>query len=122
MLQDFTCDRCPLRNACVAPCAAVESMLPAEDKGVLHALRRDGALHAAFQIVHGMSVTRLLVDYRDKLTKQLRRVFDLYYDDALTHKQIALRLGLHRQTVARQLHAAETMLLALARQDMRRGN
>ncbi|MBZ0136316.1 MAG: hypothetical protein K8I27_08085 [Planctomycetes bacterium] len=45
-----------------------------------------------------------------------------YYNEALTHEQIALRLGLHRATVARRLHAAETLLLALARQDMRDNN
>lgn len=122
MLPDFTCGSCPLRDVCRSPCAAVASMLPSEDQGRLDALRRDGALHAAYRLVHGQRVTRLMLDYRDELPASLRVVFDLYYNDALTHEQIAQRLGLHRHTVARRLHAAETMLLMLARQDMRRMN
>jgi len=122
MLQDFTCGSCPLRDVCQTPCAAVESVLPNEEQGALHALRRKGALQAAFRIAHGKHVTHLMLDYRDELPKQQRAIFDLYYNDGLTHEQIALRLGLHRQTVARQLHAAETALLTRARQDMRMRN
>lgn len=122
MLSDFTCGSCPLRDVCVTPCAAVESMLPSEEQGLLHALRRRGALHAAYRIVHGQRVTRLLLDYRDELPKHQRVIFDLYYNDALTHEQIAMRLGLHRATVARQLHAAQTMLLMRARQDRNMSN
>ena len=122
MLSDFTCDRCALRDVCAAPCAAVESILPSEEQGLLHALRRKGALQAAYRIVHGKRSTHLMLDYRDQLPTRLRVVFDLVYNDALTQKQVAQRLGLHRQTVARQVHAAETMLLMLARQDMRRSN
>lgn len=122
MLSDLTCNSCPRRDICTALCAPVEAMLPAEDAGRHDSLHREGAFHAAFRLVNGRRMTRLMLDYRDELPRQLRTVFNLYYNNALTQEQIAGRLGLHRQTVARRLHSAETLLLALGRQDMRTRN
>jgi DNA-directed RNA polymerase specialized sigma24 family protein len=122
MLHDFSCNRCPLREQCVTPCAAVESILPAVDRGELHALRREEAYHAAWLIVHGQRVTRAMLENRHRLPAKMRRCFDLYYNDSLTHEQIAARLGVHRHTAMRNVHAAENYLLALARQDLRDGN
>ena len=106
MKTDFSCDNCPLRAVCKAPCAAVETLLPSEDRGKLFSLRRKGALNNARRLHAQMREARFLIEHREVLTGKLRRVFDLTYNDGLTQEEIARRLGVHRRSVGNWLAKA----------------
>ena len=73
---------------------------------MLDSLRRRGALHAARRLNDRISEARFLVDHRDVLTGHLRVVFDLTYNDGLSQREIALRLGVHRHSVGHWLRQA----------------
>lgn len=119
MLPRISCNQCPLKPRCQAPCPAIEQQLPAPDRGVLHALRRKGGFRAARRIRQRMRETRIMLEHRDQLKGLQRVVFDLTYNEGLGQREIAQRLGIHRRTVGSALEAARRRLGRYATQDNR---
>lgn len=115
----FSCDQCPLKSVCKAPCAEVRAQLPAPQRGVLHALRRRGGFRAARRIRQRMRETSIMLEHRDKLVGLQRVVFDLTYNEGLGQREIAQRLGMHRRSVGSALEAARRKLGRYAMQDSR---
>lgn len=113
--MSFTCNKCPMRATCNTPCAAVESLLPAEERGKIHRLRRRRAYPKAEKLIEAMDDARFLVENRHRLHGRLRLVFDLVYNDNLSHAQIAKLLGMHRRSVGHVLKRAKFMIVRLAR-------
>jgi DNA-directed RNA polymerase specialized sigma subunit len=113
--MNFTCDKCPLKAACKAPCAAVESMLPCEEKGKLHRLGRRKSYPKAVALLESIDDTRFLIANRHRLQGRLRRVFDLFYNEGMGHAEIARLIGVHRRSVGRLLKQARRVILRLAR-------
>ena len=118
-MSAFDCNNCPLKPRCTAPCAAVNELLPAPERGVLHALRRKGGFRAARRIRQRMRETRIMLEHRDQLKGLQRVVFDLTYNEGLGQREIAQRLGIHRRTVGSALEAARRRLGRYAMQDNR---
>jgi predicted DNA-binding protein (UPF0251 family) len=119
MPHTFSCNQCLLKSKCQAPCPAVEQQLPAPERGVLHSLRRKGGFRAARRIRQRMRETRIMLEHRHELIGLQRVVFDLTYNDGLSQREIAQRLGVHRRTVGSTLEAARRKLARHAMQDNR---
>jgi DNA-directed RNA polymerase specialized sigma24 family protein len=114
----FTCEKCPLKAACKAPCAAVESMLPCEDKGKIHRLRRRNSYAKAGALLESIDDTRFLVANRHRLQGRLRQVFDLVYNEGMGHAEIAKLLGLHRRSVGHLVKQARRVIVRLAKRGL----
>lgn len=95
-----------MKQQCVQPCAAVESMLPPVERARLHQLHQFGALENARRIYEGMRDARTLTDYRDEFTGRIRQVFDMYYNQFMTHEEIAFALNIDRRTAGRYIERA----------------
>jgi DNA-directed RNA polymerase specialized sigma24 family protein len=111
----FSCTKCPLRAACKSPCAAVEAQLPAEERGKIHRLRRRKVYHRAVELLEQVDDARFLVANRHRLQGRLRQVFDLVYNENMSHAEIARVLGLHRRSVGHLLKQARRVIVRLAK-------
>lgn len=111
----LTCLKCPLREACKSPCAAVESMLPIEDRGEIYRLRRRSSYGKAVDLLENIDDTRFLIANRHRLQGRLRQVFDLYYNESMSHLEIARFMGLHRRSIGHLLAQARRVIVRLAR-------
>jgi len=114
-MPEFSCDDCPHKSACKTPCAAVTALLPAPERGLLHALRRKHAQRKARTISQNMDDTRFLLLHREKLQGTLRQVFDMFYNENLGHAEIARALGINRRAVGHLLATARRQIVRLAR-------
>lgn len=111
----FTCLKCPMREACKTPCAAVESMLPVEERGKLYQLRRRNTYRRAVELLEQIDDARFLVANRHRLQGRLRQVFDLVYNENMSHAEVARLLGLHRRSVSHLVKQARKVIVRLAR-------
>lgn len=114
MLKSFTCDDCPLRSQCVEPCAAVESMLPPIERGLLHQFRRKDALRNAIIFEDKRRITRVMLSYRDHLEGRMGEIFNMTYNQRMSQQEIARALNISRRSVARYLHRAYRVIGRIA--------
>ncbi|MCA8911264.1 MAG: helix-turn-helix domain-containing protein [Planctomycetes bacterium] len=114
MKTEFSCADCPLRLVCETPCPPVEALLPNEDRGRIFPFRRRAAEHYARWLDACMRDSAFLTDNRRLLPRDLRRVFDMTYNDGLSQQQIAQRIGVHRRTVGHWLEKARRLIMEQA--------
>jgi len=106
-----SCDKCPTRATCRAICDAVESQLPKEWSGRDSIFGMPDAPERVARLMAQRNEVMFMLDHRDLLTKAQREVFDLYYNDGLSHAQIAKQLGVRRNTVTEHMLRARERIM-----------
>lgn len=87
------CDGCPRRKHCGGVCAALAGF----------AGRTSRRTRRAFQIADERALTEKILNLRDELDSEERRIIDLFYVDQLTQTEIAETLGISQASVSRLL-------------------
>jgi len=104
--QLFTCDLCPDRDVCQAPCEWMEAQLPAEPP--------PGHLEQTYGLFPPSTLARPLGPpsngpvrrFEALLTPDQWRALRLVYVEGLSQHQTALRLGLTRSALRNRLECA----------------
>lgn len=104
------CTGCPLRDACKAPCKAVEKILPQMWHGDLPQVRRADSRSYLRRMMTERVAVRAMLEHREVLKGRVREIFDLTINDALSQEEIALRMGLARRVVSTYLKRAYAMI------------
>jgi RNA polymerase sigma factor (sigma-70 family) len=105
-----SCNDCPLREQCQAPCEAVERLLPDVDHARIHGFQRRNALQFARRMRDEIEAARLMTDWRHVLNGRMREVFDMTYNEGLKQSDIAQRLGISRRVAGRYLERARAKI------------
>ena len=111
----MVCRNCPRRERCSRICPEVEKLLPSMDAGRLNhgRLKKEELLRMIREIVS----TRRMIAARDRLSGRQREVFDLYYNEGLTQREIAKRLGIAQKNVCTYMQRARRTIARSAPED-----
>lgn len=106
------CNHCPKRNTCHEVCDEVEALLPKPWTGRDAIFTMPDASERVARMLEHRITVRVMLDHRDELTDAQRRVFDLYYNEGLSHRQIAEALKMRRNTVTEHMRRARLRIEA----------
>jgi DNA-directed RNA polymerase specialized sigma subunit len=107
----LSCTNCPQRPACNTICPEIEAQLPSPTSGRAWWMESTDAKSRAYILAHNIRTTRAMLDKRHTLNRRQRLVFDMFYNEALTHSEIAATLGVRRNSVSETMIRARHTLL-----------
>ena len=115
----MVCRDCPKRDSCCEICNDLERLLPSMERGKLHGGRIK--TEDLKELVRRMAAVRTILDYRDRLSGRQRQVVDLYYNEGLTQREIANRLGIAQKNVCEYMKRALRKIAKWAKEEARHG-
>lgn len=101
-----SCHHCPKRASCREICPEVEAQLPKPWSGAFRVGRNGDAQADMLRVLERRIFVRAVLDHRDCLTRRQRVVFDCYYNDGMSHSEIAAHLGITRNAASETLARA----------------
>jgi DNA-directed RNA polymerase specialized sigma24 family protein len=101
-----TCKKCPLRDTCTTVCADIEQQRPSPERARLVPEQRGNSQERLRALAAEMMTVRLMLEHRRWLRGELRRVFDLTYNNGFSQDEIARRMKIHPRKVSRLLERA----------------
>lgn len=90
------CDGCPRRKSCAGVCPPLAA----------YGGRRRPGSGRAFRIEESRALTQKILDLRDEMDADDRKIIDMFYVEQMNQRQIAGALGLSQATVCRMLQRA----------------
>lgn len=114
----MVCRDCPKRESCREICSSLKRLLPSMEKGRFNYGRLSSK--RLEELLRRRWVTQVVLDWRHILSGRQRQVVDMYYNEGLTHDEIATRLGIAQKNVTTYMHRAYRKIVSAARNNLRR--